>query len=254
MNNKPRNTLRQLIEKYGKDLCGDARRCESLLKDLCGEYRREISVLTNAIEERVPLDLLAANKTVPNELLLTKLAKRLEDNLGLTKEASSWAVASWAFALGIITDSEIYEIEKKQNEISPTPFPKTVEPKIELDNDSARRNNPPQTPRQPQIKQRPQPPTIFPPIAKTPANFPATIPKSPPQTTTSNANVPQNPAQSADPTLIQKPKRRFGKFFGCLFVIVFLALTGIVLLFGVPYAISVMRETQQSEPPRFPPR
>nr|MBA2737763.1 hypothetical protein [Pyrinomonadaceae bacterium] len=104
MNNAPRNTLRQIITKYGIDLCSDARRCEGLLKDLCGEYRREINVLTSALEERIPLDLLASGKTMPRELLLTKLAGRLEDNLGLTKEASYWAVDSWALARGVVTD------------------------------------------------------------------------------------------------------------------------------------------------------
>jgi len=80
MNNVPRQTLRRIFAKYGNDLCSNARRCEGLLKDLCGEYRREINVLTNAIDERIPLDLLAARNSMPRELLLTRLAKRLKDN------------------------------------------------------------------------------------------------------------------------------------------------------------------------------
>ncbi len=133
MNNAPRQVLQRIIAKYGNDLCGDARRCEGLLKDLCGEYRREINVLVNALEERIPLDLLAAGKTMPRELLLTRLAKRLEDNLGLTAQASEWAVNSWAFALGLLTAAEIAVKETKQTEISTTPFPpQTTLPKQTL--------------------------------------------------------------------------------------------------------------------------
>ena len=116
MNNAPRQMLRLIINKYGQDLCGNRRRCEGLLKDLCGEYRREINVLTSALEERVPLDLLAAATSMPSELLLTKLTKRLEDNLGLTGEASRWAVNSWAFALGILSEAEIQAKELKEKE------------------------------------------------------------------------------------------------------------------------------------------
>jgi len=228
MNNVPRQTLRRIIAKYGNDVCGDARRCEALLKDLCGEYRREINVLVNAIEERIPLDLLAAGKTMPRELLLNRLSKRLEDNLGLTTQASDWAVNSWAFALGLLTEAEIAEKEKKQSEIRDTALPPKTFP--------------------------PRPPKVYPPIARTPVNIPTPLPKSAPQRSGSNINVPQTPTQPNNPVSNAAPKRRFGKFFGCLFVLFLLVVTGTILFFGVPYAINVMRETQQSEPPRFPPQ
>ncbi len=252
MNNAARESLRQIITKYGRDLCGDARRCEGLLKDFCGEYRREINVLVSAVEERIPLDLLAAEKTMPRELLLTKLTKRLEDNLGLTAEAANWAVDSWALALGIVTDSEIAEKEKRQNHIS-TPIPVSPVPKPEQNNNAARSNPAHQPPRQTQTPTLPQPPVFYPPTPRTPANLPVPLPKSPP-TANPNINVPHIPAQTNNPALNPAPKRRFSKFFGCLFVLAFLALAVIVLIVGVPYAINVMRETQQSEPPRFPPR
>lgn len=68
--------LRQILVKYGKEICSDVRRCQGLLNDLCGSYRREINVLVNAIEERIPLDLLAAANSMPPELLLTRLEKQ----------------------------------------------------------------------------------------------------------------------------------------------------------------------------------
>ena len=258
MNNVPRQTLRLIINKYGQDLCGDRRRCEGLLKDLCGEYRREINVLTSALEERVPLDLLAAERSMPHELLLTKLTKRLEENLGLTGEASRWAVNSWALALGILSEAEIQAKElkeKEQNDIlTRSSVPKTTEPNIEQNNKNVSRNNPLQfPPRTTQTQSRPPLPKIYPPIARTPANVPMPLPKSPAQKSNPDVNFPQNqppPANSA-PTSI--PKKRFRKFFGCLFVLFLLITSALVLVFGVPYAINVMRETQQqSEPPRFP--
>lgn len=255
MNNLPRQTLRQIIAKYGQDLCSDARRCEALLKDLCGEYRREINVLTKALEERVPLDLLATGNSMPRELLLTRLTRRLEDNLGLTPEASLWAVDSWALALGILTDAEVFEKEKKQNNSavpipsakSPQPFPQPprIQPPIP--------NRQTQTPRRPPQAQ-PKPPQVYPPIARSPVNIPTAAPQSPSQRSGSNVNAPQKPPQSNNPVSNDAPKRRFGKFLGCLFIFFLLVAAGTILFFGVPYAINVMRETQQSEPPRFPPQ
>src|SRR5687767_15951192 len=101
MNDAPRRTLRELIARHGPGLCSDARRCEGLLRDLCGEHRREINILVGALRERVPLDLLAGRNNVPAGLLLTRLSKRLEDQLAITAEASRWAVESWALALGV---------------------------------------------------------------------------------------------------------------------------------------------------------
>ena len=255
MNNLPRQTLHRILAKYGNDLCSNARRCEALLRDLCGEYRREINVLVNALEERVPLDLLGAGNSMPRELLLTRLARRLEDNLGLTTQASDWAVNSWAFALGLLTEAEIAEKEKKQTEIStPLPAPKTTlprqpnpqSPKIQ----EPKQNRQSQPTRTPQTQ--PKSPKVYPPITQTPVNVPMPLPKLSPQRSGSNVNVPQKPPQPNNPVSYARPKRRFGKFFGCLFVFFLLVVTGTVLFFGVPYAINVMRETQQSEPPRFP--
>ena len=51
--------------------------------------------------------------------------------------------------------------------------------------------------------------------------------------------------------------RSFGFFRGCLIMVFLLAAISVALVFGVPYAIEVMRETQRqrnSEPPRFPVR
>src|SRR5918993_2341397 len=109
MSDVPRQTLRDLVARHGPGLCSDARRCEGLVRDLCGAHRREINILISALKERVPLDLLAAQNSMPRGLLLSRLSKRLEDQLALTGEAARWAVDSWALALGVVTDAELEE-------------------------------------------------------------------------------------------------------------------------------------------------
>src|SRR5829696_288675 len=120
MNDAPRQTLRELIARHGPGLCSDARRCEGLLRDLCGEHRREINILVGALRERVPLDLLAGRNSAPTGLLLSRLARRLEDQLALTADASRWAVDSWALALGIVSDVELGEMKGRRDEAAPS--------------------------------------------------------------------------------------------------------------------------------------
>ena len=102
MHNEPREKLRELIIEYGRSLCDDPRRCEALLKDYCGQYKREIFVLISALKNRVAEDLLKAPAGIPQSMVLVRLIKRLEDELGLAEIAAKWAVESWALALCVI--------------------------------------------------------------------------------------------------------------------------------------------------------
>ncbi|MGK7896049.1 MAG: hypothetical protein AB4372_21165 [Xenococcus sp. (in: cyanobacteria)] len=101
MNNIPRQTLYQLIQKEGITRYREAKKCKAVLLDLCGEYPKEISALVTALEERVIDELEKNPQGVPLELLLKQLAKRIQNNRAITEEASIWAVESWAFILGI---------------------------------------------------------------------------------------------------------------------------------------------------------
>jgi hypothetical protein len=260
MNNLPRKSLSQIIGKHGRDICADAARCENLLKDLCGAYRREINVLVNAIEERVPLDLLAANRTTPLELLLTRLEKRLEEQTAMTAEAARWAVESWALALNLATESEIASREKSAKPAPPVSNAAASQTdQSGAGNDAvspnANRTNRVQTPLpkpMPAPRTRVNPPPVVrqtPPAAK-PAP-PIFYPKNNPPAA---APPPIQPPQPAQPVIV---KKGFGLFRGCLLVFFLLAAASVVLFFGVPYAIEVMRETQRernNEPPRFPVR
>jgi len=71
------------------------------LRDLSGEHRREISVLSAAAREGVPTELLALASRVPAMILSERLARTLEDNLGMGEAAARWAVTAWASALGL---------------------------------------------------------------------------------------------------------------------------------------------------------
>ncbi len=112
MNDLPRRKLGEIVAKHGASVVENTRRCEGLLRDYCGSFRREVSVLTMAVEERVPLDLLAASKNTPRQVLLNRLAQRLCDNLALSETAARWAVNSWAFALGVVSSDELKIIEQ----------------------------------------------------------------------------------------------------------------------------------------------
>ena len=256
MNNLPRQMLRQILAKYGKEICSDVRRCENLLKDLCGFYRREINVLVNAIEERVPLDLLAANRSMPLELLLTRLEKRLEEQAALTAEAARWAVESWALALNLATESEIQRRLKRSDSVAP-PVSKmeTVLPEDSTDGGkipNVNRRNRVQPPNIPAVipQSRTNLPTIKKPTQTSKPSPPVIFP-----TNNQPANSPPVHTQTMNRTAAAR--KDFGLFRSCLLIIFLLIITSVVLFLGVPFAIDVMRETQRernNEPSRFPVR
>jgi hypothetical protein len=107
MNEQPRRKLREIIERHGRAVVEDVRRCEGLLRDYSGEHRREVSVLVSALEERVPQELLAVPAGTPREVLLARMARRLSEDRALSEPAAAWAVNSWALALGLVSDEEL---------------------------------------------------------------------------------------------------------------------------------------------------
>ncbi len=106
MDDLPRQKLAELVRRYGPEIAGDARRCEALLRDACPQHKREIVVLVSAAKESVGIELLNNSSGVPKEVLLSRLAKRLHDNLGMAEDFAQWAVESWALALGIASPND----------------------------------------------------------------------------------------------------------------------------------------------------
>ena len=253
MNDAPRQTLRELIARHGPGLCSDARRCEGLLRDLCGEHRREINILVGALRERVPLDLLAGRNSAPTGLLLSRLARRLEDQLALTPDASRWAVDSWALALGIVSDVEPGETQGRRDEAAPprvevTPPPPAPRPAAEDEAQSGKRgassgSRPPPAP--PPTRQTPTAsratqtasrggPNV---AARRPAPAPVTRPPAPPK--------------AADPGGLQTPSADAltrvgsGRWRGCLVGCFLIVLLSVLLFVGGPLVVNLLREEQR---------
>lgn len=103
MNEEAAHILVSLVSRCGTSIAGDPLRCEALLRDTCPRCRREIFVLVNAVRQQVPADLLSPRHSLPPELFRGFLKKRLQDELAFSDEAASWAVDTWAMALGIDT-------------------------------------------------------------------------------------------------------------------------------------------------------
>ena len=112
MNEQPRQMLREIVARHGQSVVHNARRCEGLLRDYSAQHRREISVLVSALEEHVPEDLLGAPAGTPRAVLLKRLAHRLSDNRALSEPAAAWAVNSWAFALGLLSEDDLKAVEE----------------------------------------------------------------------------------------------------------------------------------------------
>lgn len=103
MHDLPQQKLGEIIAKYGSSLGDDPQRCEGLLRDFCGQYRKEIAALVGAVKEGVPKELLSSQHSVPPEVTVARLTKRLQDDLALAEDAARWSVESWALALGVIS-------------------------------------------------------------------------------------------------------------------------------------------------------
>ena len=284
MNDAPRQTLRELVARHGPGLCSDAKRCEGLLRDLCGAHRREINILVGALKERVPLDLLAGRGTMPRGLLLSRLAKRLEDQLALTEDAARWAVDSWALALRVVTEAELKEGESARAEAVAPPAPRPgAEGDAEAGKPAARTDArpaappPPRNPPPPPGRQIATPPPAHaaPPAQRRTSPPPATAQAPPPPT---RANVPRastlaarpspaGPPSNATTTAPQQPgagrlqppsteppaRRRGGRWRGCLVGCLLLILLSVLLFVGGPYVISVLREEQRQTGAETPP-
>ncbi|EIJ44285.1 hypothetical protein BegalDRAFT_3471 [Beggiatoa alba B18LD] len=96
MHDLPREKLTELLQRYGTTLCHNAKRLESLLRDACaGEYQREIFVLTHALKQGIAREVFHPKLDTPSQILTTRLAQRLHDNLGFDKNLALWAVQSW---------------------------------------------------------------------------------------------------------------------------------------------------------------
>lgn len=187
MHNEVRQQLCQLIAQYGRSLSEDPRRCQALLKDYCGQHKREIFVLISALKNRVAEDLLKAPVGIPQSIVLARLNKRLEDELGFTEEAARWAVEAWAFALEILEQPLPVNqpvTTPPTNQPAPTP---SSEPSPEII-EGFGIITPPATASSPRLSALPLAPAAKPVATPPPATTPITVASPPLPLTQSMAN------------------------------------------------------------------
>ncbi len=130
MDDLPRQTLIELVARYGPALSADPKRTEGLLRDFCGAYKPEIFVLVSALKENVAADLLSLQDSVPYQVSSAQLTRRLQDNLALAEDAARWAVDSWALALGLIQQPSAAPPSRASKKPAPAtaPTPTTAPP------------------------------------------------------------------------------------------------------------------------------
>jgi hypothetical protein len=120
MNNLPRQKLLEIVRRHGHEIITSPRRCEGLMRDNFPANRREISVLTAALGERIPAELLASGKShLPLGALINRLAARLHDDVAMEESAARWTVHTWALALGVITPDDLSKLEHAGAQTSP---------------------------------------------------------------------------------------------------------------------------------------
>jgi hypothetical protein len=108
LDNHPRKQLCFIIEKFGRSVINDSRRCRGLLKDLAPNHPRETNLLMLALEQKAVAELAEFNNSIPLSVQLERLAQCLHDNFGTQKEFAFWAVESWALALEDKSDDDAW--------------------------------------------------------------------------------------------------------------------------------------------------
>lgn len=93
--------LEKIIQDYGLNILQQPEKIRALFKDLCPqpEYIREVNLLLLALEENIPNELIQANPI--NDIVIMRLAKKLEDAYFTPAEQAYTAIETWAKALNI---------------------------------------------------------------------------------------------------------------------------------------------------------
>ncbi len=107
MNERVRQQLSEIIQRHGREVCAQPKRCKGLLLDHCAGDRREVFVLVSALEEQVVSDLLVGLGGLSWALVSGRLVRRLVEHRAMAEDAAVWAVESWALALGVISAGEL---------------------------------------------------------------------------------------------------------------------------------------------------
>ena len=129
--NVPRQ-LGEILINHGRSPLSDAKLCENLLKDYCPEHKEEIALLSLAVKERIPSDLLLSQDGLQRDLLRALLVKRLRKGRALSEGDARWAVESWSIAVRALARAEaklspqVAEVSSQFNPSNPSPRPGVV--------------------------------------------------------------------------------------------------------------------------------
>ena len=123
--------LKLLVDQYGATLMGEPGRLRGLLQDECPRAKREISVLLQALEERVPQDLLRVQSGEPIRSLAPRLARRLGEEKAMSADASHWAVQTWAQGLGLVAPADAASVTFDDGDAFPQPEEKGHGPQLD---------------------------------------------------------------------------------------------------------------------------
>lgn len=93
---------KHLLQKYAADVLRTPWLCERELYKICGkQYSREITLLSTAINEGIPLKLASISNNVSVDDAIDQLTKDLVYRKAIVRNAARWTVESWALALGL---------------------------------------------------------------------------------------------------------------------------------------------------------
>jgi hypothetical protein len=102
IDNIPREKLREIVKTYGETIIDNPKRLRALLSDYCcGGNKREINAIISSLEERIPHEILKSKNTVPLNILLPQLKKRLSENTYYSDDLVAWSIKTWILAFGI---------------------------------------------------------------------------------------------------------------------------------------------------------
>ncbi|MDW8224278.1 MAG: right-handed parallel beta-helix repeat-containing protein, partial [Gemmatales bacterium] len=94
--------LRTIIAKYRLDIQRDQNRLKALVKDYLPNHSREVRILLLAFDEGVPAELASLTAHQSWGLIRGRLIQKLQESLAMHPSAATWAVDTWAAALGVV--------------------------------------------------------------------------------------------------------------------------------------------------------
>ena len=137
MNERVRHKLSEIVQRYGREICREPKRCKGLLLDHCAGDRREVFVLVSALEEQVVADLVEGPGGQSWGLVSSRLVRRLVEHRAMAEDAALWAVESWALALGVISGTEPIAKRRARHDRGTKPH---AVPKMPDDSEAAARS------------------------------------------------------------------------------------------------------------------